>query len=196
MTTNLTFRSLAIVPVLLCTLVGLGASGCASQKPQIAHVKGATTEGHTYRTYALVEHPVNVGIVDAKMSEGIAEAMLKAGYEQADADVADLHVQYGLLVSQSSRPNGPSAVAVAGPQGNPNQAIAVGELLVASDTSPSDSRKVVVIMAGERATNRVVWMGVSSHDVAEGGLEAAAMDAVREVMATFPWRNQWDPDGV
>jgi len=189
MITKLPSRYLNIGRILLALQFALVASGCASTKPRVAHVKGAMTEGHAYRTYALVEHPINVGTVDAKMEQAIVEAMNKAGYEPSDTPTADLHVQYGMLVSQNPKLNGLSQVAVAG---NPHHGFAGGELLVASDSSTAESRKVVVIMAGERATNRVVWMGVSSHDVAEGALEAAAIDAVQQVMATFPVRDQWD----
>ncbi len=179
-----------IVGVVMALVLAISATGCATQKPRVAHVKGMATEGHTYSTYALVRHPVNVGTIDPRMSDTIAEAMRKAGYEPTESAAADLHIQYAMLVSQNPRPSGPPMAVGLGQQGNLEQPFS--DLLIASDSSFSDSRKVVVIMAGERATNRVVWVGVASDDVAAVNLEAAAIAAVQHVMVAFPPRDQWN----
>lgn len=171
---------------------------CTKTAPRVAHVQGGAAVPHAYATYALVAHPVNESPLDPKLAEQIGAHMARAGYAQAGEASADLHIQYGVLLHRepTHSPVAPSApiAGVGLPDGLPPE-LPSPELFVASDEAQQSNRKVILVLASERATDQVVWMGVSSDDVSKASLEKDAVASVAQIMSRFPSRGGWK-DGV
>lgn len=164
--------------IALITLIVVACGGSA----HVASVRATTPESHTYRTFAVVEHPVNVDEIDPSLREAIVQRMEALGYTEAEPAVADLHVQYGLLLSRQE-----SALPSAVPPGGDAAAI----LIAADVDSAETTRKVLLVMMDERGSNHIVWMGVSTADVTDAELEEATLEAVGQVMGAVPSAGHW-----
>ena len=172
------FRVLGVVTAL--TLLATACGGSA----RVASLRATTPEAHNYRMFALVEHPVNADAFDPYVRSAIRQRMLALGYTEAAPEEADLHVQYGLLLSRTD-----AAVPNAPPPGADSH----GAVMIASDMDGAEmTQKVLLVLMSERGTSHLVWMGVSTADVAGSELEAATLRAVGRVMEEAPRAGRWD----